>query len=61
MPKRSTAQKKARALQAETGRPYRSCLQEVLGAQAERTAAEPEPDTAPAMDQPTSGGLLAHT
>ena len=68
MPKRTTAQKKARALQAETGRPYRSCLQEVLDAQAERDALpapadepELELDSLPDFAPPTSGGLFSHT
>lgn len=62
MPKRTTAQKKARALQAETGRPYRACLQEVLDAQPEQepASAEPEDGLVPPLAEPTSSGLFSH-
>lgn len=65
MPKNNPPEKKARVLQAESGRPYRACLQEVLDAQAEREpspapVAEFEQDDPPDFGPPTSSGLFSH-
>lgn len=63
MPKINPPEKKrARALQCETGRPYMSCLTEVRAQiAAEQAAAPPEPEAAPEITPPTSGGLFSHT
>jgi hypothetical protein len=58
MPKRTTAQKRARELQRETGKPYMQCLNEALAAQAAREAErQPEPEL-PTPIQAT--GLFSH-
>lgn len=68
MPKRTTAQKRAREMQAQTGRLYHECLNEARAAEAAREVAR-QPDlvqqecerrVAEAFPAPSSAGLFSH-
>ena len=60
MTKSTPGKKRAREIQAETGKPYTACLRIALAEIAARHP-QPEPEPAPDLEQPTSDGLFSHT
>ena len=60
MATKTTAQKNARKIQRETGKPYSACLQIALAEAAERQAARAASEPEASTSQPSSSGLFSH-